>query len=52
MTTDSGGWIFVDSDGHASTLIGDRLVYLGNVTGLFNQEVNLSVRQFHSFMRA
>ncbi len=31
-----GGRIFIDSDGHASTLIDDRLVYLGNVTGLFN----------------
>lgn len=30
-----GGRIFIDSDGHASTLIDDRLVYLGNVTGLF-----------------
>lgn len=31
-----GGRIFIDSDGHASTLVDDRLVYLGNVTGLFN----------------
>ena len=31
-----GGRIFIDSEGHASTLIDDRLVYLGNVTGLFN----------------
>lgn len=31
-----GGRIFIDSDGHASTLIDDRLVYLGNVTDLFN----------------
>ena len=31
-----GGRIFLDSEGHASTLIDDRLVYLGNVTGLFN----------------
>jgi hypothetical protein len=31
-----GGRIFIDSDGNASTLIDDRLVYLGNVTGLFN----------------
>ena len=31
-----GGRIFIDSDGHASTLIDDRLVYLGNVTGLLN----------------
>lgn len=31
-----GGRIFIDSDGHASTLIDDRLIYLGNVTGLFN----------------
>ena len=31
-----GGLIFIDSEGHASTLIDDRLVYLGNVTGLFN----------------
>jgi TolA-binding protein len=31
-----GGRIFIDLDGHASTLIDDRLVYLGNVTGLFN----------------
>lgn len=30
-----GGRIFIDSEGHASTLIDDRLVYLGNVTGLF-----------------
>lgn len=31
-----GGRIFIDSDGHASTLIDDRLIYLGNVTGLFD----------------
>ena len=31
-----GGRIFIDSDGHASTLIDDRLIYLGNVTGLLN----------------
>ena len=31
-----GGRIFIDSEGHASTLIDDRLVYLGNVDGLFN----------------
>ena len=31
-----GGRVFVDSEGHASTLIDDRLVYLGNVNGLFN----------------
>jgi hypothetical protein len=31
-----GGRVFIDSDGHASTLIDERLVYLGNVTGLFN----------------
>ena len=31
-----GGRIFIDPEGHASTLIDDRLVYLGNVTGLFN----------------
>ena len=31
-----GGRIFIDAEGHASTLIDDRLVYLGNVTGLFN----------------
>ena len=31
-----GGRIFIDSEGHASTLIDDRLVYLGNVTGLFS----------------
>jgi hypothetical protein len=31
-----GGRVFIDSEGHASTLIDDRLVYLGNVTGLFN----------------
>jgi myosin heavy subunit len=31
-----GGRVFIDSDGHASTLIDDRLVYLGNVTGLLN----------------
>jgi hypothetical protein len=31
-----GGRIFIDSEGHASTLIDDRLVYLGNVAGLFN----------------
>jgi len=31
-----GGRIFIDSEGHASTLIDDRLVYLGNVTGLLN----------------
>lgn len=30
-----GGRIFIDIDGHASTLIDDRLIYLGNVTGLF-----------------
>ena len=30
-----GGRIFIDIEGHASTLIDDRLVYLGNVTGLF-----------------
>ena len=29
-----GGRVFIDSEGHASTLIDDRLVYLGNVTGL------------------
>ena len=29
-----GGRIFIDSEGHASTLIDERLVYLGNVTGL------------------
>ena len=31
-----GGRIFIDSEGNASTLIDDRLVYLGNVTGLFD----------------
>jgi DNA repair exonuclease SbcCD ATPase subunit len=31
-----GGRVFIDSAGHASTLIDDRLVYLGNVNGLFN----------------
>lgn len=31
-----GGRIFIDSEGHASTLIEDRLVYLGDVTGLIN----------------
>jgi len=31
-----GGRVFIDSDGHASTLIDDRLVYLGNVTALFS----------------
>jgi hypothetical protein len=31
-----GGRVFIDSEGHASTLIDDRLVYLGNLTGLFN----------------
>ena len=31
-----GGRVFIDSDGHASTLIDERLVYLGNVTGLFS----------------
>lgn len=30
-----GGRVFIDSDGHASTLIDERLIYLGNVTGLF-----------------
>lgn len=30
-----GGRVFVDSEGHATTLIDDRLVYLGNVTSLF-----------------
>lgn len=30
-----GGRVFIDSAGHASTLIDDRLVYLGNVNGLF-----------------
>ena len=31
-----GGRIFLDSEGHASPLIDDWLVYLGNVTCLFN----------------
>jgi len=31
-----GGRIFIDHDGHASTLIDDTLFYLGNVTDLFN----------------
>jgi len=31
-----GGRVFIDSEGHASTLIDDRLVYLGNVTGLLS----------------
>jgi hypothetical protein len=31
-----GGRVFIDSEGHASTLIDDRLVYLENVTGLLN----------------
>ena len=30
-----GGRVFIDSEGHASTLIDDRLVYLGNATELF-----------------
>ena len=28
----SGGRVFVDDDGNASTLIGDSLVYLGNIS--------------------
>jgi hypothetical protein len=31
-----GGRVFIDSEGHASTLIDDRLVYLGNVAFLFS----------------
>jgi hypothetical protein len=31
-----GGRVFIDSEGHASTLIDDRLIYLGNVTGLLS----------------
>lgn len=30
-----GGRVFIDAEGHASTLIDDRLIYLGNVTDLF-----------------
>lgn len=30
-----GGRIFIDSEGHASTLIDERLIYLGNVSNLF-----------------
>jgi hypothetical protein len=30
-----GGRIFIDSDGHASTLIEGRLIYLGKTNGLF-----------------
>ena len=33
-----GGRIFIDFDGHASTLIDDRLIYLGNVAGLLEQQ--------------
>jgi len=28
----SGGRVFIDEDGHASTLIGEELIYLGNVS--------------------
>ncbi len=31
-----GGRVFIDGEGHASTLIDDRLVYLGNVEGLLD----------------
>jgi hypothetical protein len=31
-----GGRVFIDTEGHASTLIDDRLIYLGNVTDLFS----------------
>jgi hypothetical protein len=34
-----GGRIFIDSDGHASTLIDDKLIYLGNVAGLFHKGI-------------
>lgn len=36
MIRPQGGRVFIDSDGHATTLIDDRLIYLGNVTGLFD----------------
>jgi hypothetical protein len=35
MIRPQGGRVFIDSDGNATTLIDDRLIYLGNVTGLF-----------------
>ncbi len=31
-----GGRVFIDLEGHASTLIDGRLIYLGNVTGLLS----------------
>jgi hypothetical protein len=31
-----GGRIFIDSHGNATTLIDDRLIYLGNVADLFD----------------
>jgi hypothetical protein len=31
-----GGRVFIDAEGHASTLIDDRLIYLGNVADLFS----------------
>jgi hypothetical protein len=33
-----GGRIFIDTDGHASTLIDDVLIYLGNVAGLLGSQ--------------
>ena len=33
-----GGRVFIDSDGHASTLIDDKLIYLGDVSGLFHKQ--------------
>lgn len=35
-----GGRVFIDSDGHASTLIDDKLIYLGNVAELFDDLKN------------
>jgi len=33
-----GGRIFIDSDGHACTLIDDKLIYLGDVSDLFHKQ--------------
>ncbi len=35
-----GGRVFIDSAGHASTLIDDKLIYLGNVAELFDNLKN------------
>jgi len=32
----SGGRVFIDEDGHASTFIGENLVYLGNIQRFFD----------------